>query len=504
LGRYRLDRVIGEGGMGVVHLAQGPDGTRVAIKVLRPQVIGDREARDRLAREVSSLKLVESRWVAEIIDADPWGETPYVVTRYVPGRSLHEAVSADGPLTGEDLRWFAQGLLEGIAAVHRAGVLHRDIKPSNVLLEGRTPVLIDFGLARVADDPRLTQTGWLLGTPGYLAPEVLFGDDPTTAVDVHAWGATVAYAALGRPPFGKGPSMAIMDRTRRGEHDLTGIEPELRGVLESALDPDPTRRPTVEQLKVWVRRQSTDPTAVHRVVSPDEARATEVLPTEVLTTERLPAPVAAAAAQMPPMPSYLDPEPSAPRAPVGAGERTRRTVLWTLLIVSWSALLAAFPWIGLTILIALVWLVRSSSLAAARVSARRSERGAKWHDGPRLVLGAPIDLVRALPSTIVLALWALGMVVVAVLVCYAVAAPVTLSLLIAAAAAVVALLLGPGGGQVRSPIARVLNPLAAQGKSWLITALVLVAIAGVCGGFAALGADWAPFSDAPFSGLRDQ
>ena len=88
--------------------------------------------------------------------------------------------------------------------MHRAGVLHRDIKPSNVLMEGRSPVLIDFGLARLADDPRLTQTGWLLGTPGYLAPEILYGDDATPAADVHAWAATVVFAATGRAPFGTG------------------------------------------------------------------------------------------------------------------------------------------------------------------------------------------------------------------------------------------------------------------------------------------------------------
>ena len=107
--------------------------------------------------------------------------------------------------------------------MHAVGVLHRDVKPSNVLMEGRTPILIDFGLARVADDPKLTHTGWLLGTPGYLPPEILYGDDATPASDVHSWAATVAYAGTGRSPFGRGPSMAIMDRVRRGEHDLTGL-----------------------------------------------------------------------------------------------------------------------------------------------------------------------------------------------------------------------------------------------------------------------------------------
>ena len=107
--------------------------------------------------------------------------------------------------------------------MHAVGVLHRDVKPSNVLMEGRNPILIDFGLARVADDPKLTHTGWLLGTPGYLAPEILHGDDATEASDIHSWAATVAYAGTGRAPFGRGPSMAIMDRVRRGQHDLSGL-----------------------------------------------------------------------------------------------------------------------------------------------------------------------------------------------------------------------------------------------------------------------------------------
>jgi len=228
VGGYTLLTKIGEGGMGVVHLARRGDGPRVALKVLRPHIVGDDEARRRLAREVGSLSRIKSRWVAEIVDADPWAPVPYVATRYVPGLSLHDYVHEEGPITGKDLTWFAAGLAEGVASVHSVGVLHRDVKPSNVLMEGRTPILIDFGLARVADDPKLTHTGWLLGTPGYLAPEILYGEDATAASDVHSWAATVAYAATGRPPFGRGPSMAIMDRVRRGEHDLTGVPEPLR------------------------------------------------------------------------------------------------------------------------------------------------------------------------------------------------------------------------------------------------------------------------------------
>ncbi|WP_137293377.1 serine/threonine-protein kinase [Nocardioides dongxiaopingii] len=260
VGPYTLLAKIGEGGMGVVHLARRGDGPRVALKVLRPHIVGDDEARQRLAREVSSLGRIRSRWVAEIVDADPWAPIPYVATRYVPGLSLHDEIGQEGPIEGADLLWFAGCLAEGLASVHAVGVLHRDVKPSNVLMEGRTPILIDFGLARVADDPRLTHTGWLLGTPGYLAPEILYGDDASAASDLHSWAATVAFAGIGGAPFGRGPSMAIMDRVRRGEHDLTGLTGPLREVVEAALDPEPSRRPSLDAVLAWLRPQTTRPT----------------------------------------------------------------------------------------------------------------------------------------------------------------------------------------------------------------------------------------------------
>ena len=203
VGDYELLTRLGEGGMGVVHLARKPGGDRVALKVLRPHIVGDDEARRRLAREVSSLTRVKSRRVAEILDADPWGDVPFVATRYVPGLSLHDHVHEEGAIEGAELVWFAGCLAEALGAVHAVGVLHRDIKPSNILMEGRTPILIDFGLARVADDPKLTHTGWLLGTPGYLAPEILYGEDASTASDVHSWAATVAFAGTGRAPIGR-------------------------------------------------------------------------------------------------------------------------------------------------------------------------------------------------------------------------------------------------------------------------------------------------------------
>src|SRR6478735_1901383 len=191
VGPYRMLTRLGEGGMGVVHLGQAADGRRLAVKVLRPHVVGDDEARDRLAREVNSLSRVKSPRVAEIIDADPYGPIPYVATRYVPGLSLTDHVKQEGAITGVDLTWFARALAEALDAVHAAGVLHRDIKPSNVLMEGRSPILIDFGLAKVADDVRLTRTGWPRRTRSMIAID---GPRPNAARPVPT-------STAGRPPW---------------------------------------------------------------------------------------------------------------------------------------------------------------------------------------------------------------------------------------------------------------------------------------------------------------
>ena len=490
--------------MGVVHLARRSDGQRVALKVLRPHVVGDDETRARLAREVGSLRRVRSRWVAEIIDADPWAPVPYIATRYVPGLSLHDEVAREGPVRGEDLSWLARCLLEGIAAVHEAGVLHRDVKPSNVLMEGRTPVLIDFGLARVADDPKLTQTGWLLGTPGYLAPEVLYGDDPTPAVDVHAWAATVAYAATGRPPYGRGPSMAVMDRARRGEHDLTGVPSPLREVLDAALDPEPARRPTVAQLLAWLRGHGPAPLGRPGTPSPALAAApapepAETMPLSLFADGSEPPDEDAVETRLDALPWD---EPVAEAAP-GLGERTRRGVLLTAIGLAAAGGLAAYPWAGLAVLLVLTWLLRTGSLAASAVGERRRTRGAKWYDGPRLVLGAPWDLVRSVPATVLLGLWASGLAVAAVLVCYAVAAPLAAILSAAGLVLVTALWWGPGGDRLRSPVNRAVRPLAHGVRGWVVALAVVGAVAGLLGGLAARGADWRPAGGPPFSGLAD-
>jgi hypothetical protein len=248
LGPYVLLEKIGEGGMGVVHLAHDPQGRSVAVKVLRPGVAGDPDARRRLSREFETMRRVRSPFVAAVIDADVTGEVPYVVTRYVAGPSLDQMVAATGPLRGQALERLTWGLAEGLAAVHAAGVVHRDLKPGNVVLQGGVPVLIDFGIAHAPDVTKITQAGMFMGTPGYLAPEVVEGQPSGPSADVHSWASTVAFAATGRPPYGSGSYETIFYRILSGKPDLAGVPSRLLPMLTSALSRDPATRPSAVQL----------------------------------------------------------------------------------------------------------------------------------------------------------------------------------------------------------------------------------------------------------------
>ena len=246
--------------MGVVYLARDPEQRSVAVKVLRPAVAGDPNARLRLAREVETMRRVRSPFVAEVLDTDVTSETPYIVTRYVPGRTLDEVVTQEGPLSGTRLIRLAAGLADALAAIHAAGVVHRDLKPGNVMLMNGDPVVIDFGIAQALDSTRLTMTGMFMGTPGYLSPEVIEGQSSTSFSDVHAWGATVAFAATGRPPFGTGSYETIFYRIVNGKPDLTGVAAPMAELLAAALRRDPAQRPAAIQLRS--RAAALDPAAL--------------------------------------------------------------------------------------------------------------------------------------------------------------------------------------------------------------------------------------------------
>jgi hypothetical protein len=247
LGPYRVRDRLGEGGMGVVYLATDPMQRLVAVKALRHGVTGE-TSRRRLTREFETMRLVHSPFVAEVIDANVEHEPPYIVTRYVPGRTVEDVVAQDGPITGRELARLAGGLAAALTAVHAAGIVHRDLKPANVMLVSGQPVVIDFGIAQALDSTRLTQSGMLMGTPGYLAPEVIEGSPSGPAADVHSWAATIAYAATGRPPFGSGSFEAIFYRIVNGQPDLATMPATLLPVVLHALARDPSRRPSAAEL----------------------------------------------------------------------------------------------------------------------------------------------------------------------------------------------------------------------------------------------------------------
>ncbi|MER6829501.1 serine/threonine-protein kinase [Streptosporangium sp. NPDC000563] len=281
LGPYRLLRKIGEGGMGVVHLGLDEDGREVAVKVLHPHVAADLKARDRLTREVETMRRVRSPHVAEVLDAELTARQPYIVTRFAPGRTLEETVLEDGPLPADQLIRLAQGMCAALVAIHAADVIHRDFKPSNVMIVNGDPLVIDFGIAHLVNATRLTQTGMFVGTPGYLAPEIIRDSEITQAADVHALASTVFFGATGKPPFGTGSFEVVCFNIMEGRANVDLAPAWLRGWLRRALAVDPTARPSAPELHRMARALDPRVTAFH------ETPPTAVLDggTKVLNTD---------------------------------------------------------------------------------------------------------------------------------------------------------------------------------------------------------------------------
>ncbi|GAA2517020.1 serine/threonine-protein kinase [Rarobacter incanus] len=296
IGGYRILAPLGSGAMGAVYRARDADGMEVAMKTLHPSVIADAEARQRLQREIKVLSRIRHHGVARVIDAEADGDEMFIVTELIEGPTLEEEIDAGGKLGAEDLFNLADQLYEALTAVHAAGVIHRDLKASNVLISAHGPVLIDFGIAQAVGDARVTRTGLVMGTPAYLAPELVEGAEPSMATDWWGWAAMIAFAATGRPPFGVRPIDAVLARARSGQVDLAGLGPRTARALLGALNPHPDERTppgvVVEQLRLaWLQG---DP-----AVLPADA-ATSVVDagaaTAVISPTSAPSPVGAAAA----------------------------------------------------------------------------------------------------------------------------------------------------------------------------------------------------------------
>ncbi|MBV2365481.1 serine/threonine-protein kinase [Streptomonospora nanhaiensis] len=268
LGDYRIEGRLGRGGMGTVYLAKDTADRLVAVKLIHPDLADDPDFRRRFAREVEAARRVARFSTAGVLDARLDGDPLFIVSEYVPGPNLAEAVATDGPMRGGTLESLAMGVAAALTAIHRAGVIHRDLKPANVLLSAVGPKVIDFGIARAMDDEgAVTRSSQLMGTPAYLAPELIAGGDITPASDIFSWGCLVTYAGTGKAPFNAQTVPAILHLISAAPADLEGLEPGVTDLVRSALDKDPANRPTAQELlNTLVGQENPAETTVDRTV----------------------------------------------------------------------------------------------------------------------------------------------------------------------------------------------------------------------------------------------
>lgn len=259
-GQYRLQSVLGSGGMGVVHLADSSSGLKLAVKVVHAQHAVDPEFRARFRQEVAAARRVSGAFTAPVVDADPDAERPWMATLFIDAPTLSERVR-ERVLDPAELARLAAGLAEALRDIHRAGVVHRDLKPSNVLMAPDGVRVIDFGISRPADSDLRTETGKLIGTPPFMAPEQFQRPrEVGTAADVFALGAVLVHAATGRGPFDSDSHYLVAYQVVHSEPDLTGLPARLAPIVARCLAKDPAQRPTADAL-ISEMRAAAYPTA---------------------------------------------------------------------------------------------------------------------------------------------------------------------------------------------------------------------------------------------------
>ncbi|WP_405756427.1 MULTISPECIES: protein kinase domain-containing protein [unclassified Streptomyces] len=252
-GQYRLESVLGSGGMGVVHLATSGSGLKLAVKIVHAEHAVDPEFRARFRQEVGAARRVSGAFTAPVVDADPDAERPWMATLFIDAPTLSERVR-ERVLDPAELARLAAGLAEALRDIHRAGVVHRDLKPSNVLMAPDGVRVIDFGISRPADSDLRTETGKLIGTPPYMAPEQFQRPrEVGTAADVFALGAVLVHAATGHGPFDSDSHYLVAYQVVHSEPDLTGLPRELVPLVARCLAKEPADRPTAEQLIAEMR-----------------------------------------------------------------------------------------------------------------------------------------------------------------------------------------------------------------------------------------------------------
>jgi serine/threonine protein kinase len=250
VGPYRLDRRLGQGAMGVVYSATRDDGERVALKLLRPERAAESVSLARFIREARIAAGIDPRHVVPILELGEAGGITYLAMPYYDGGSLAQRIALRGALEIDETAQLAAQLGRGLDELHGRGVLHRDVKPSNVLLDATGgAALSDFGLARAPDSTRLTAEGQILGTPHYLAPELIEGLEASEATDIYALGCVLYECLVGEPPFaGRGITAIgfahLTEPPPDPQERRPDLSPDLSRALLTALEKDPAARPT--------------------------------------------------------------------------------------------------------------------------------------------------------------------------------------------------------------------------------------------------------------------
>lgn len=257
VGGYMLMSPLGGGGMGSVWRVQDGGGNVFAMKILRDSLaatrggVSDHEqevARERLRREGAALRRVNHPGVCRIVDMELDDSLAFIVTELIEGMNLAEDVATNGRYEPVDLMHLAQRLIDAVDAVHAAGIIHRDIKPSNVMIADSGPVLVDFGIAMGEGESHVTRTGMVMGTPGFIAPEIINGSEADEATDWWSVASVLAFAGTGRPIFGTKPLMTVLEREASGHANLVGLGPHTTNAMRSALSPDRMRRCSAREL----------------------------------------------------------------------------------------------------------------------------------------------------------------------------------------------------------------------------------------------------------------
>src|SRR6516162_6185643 len=314
-GRYRLQAPIGRGAMGVVWRARDQLLDRdVAIKEVQIADTLTEEERatafQRTLREAKTAARLNHPAVVTVYDVAEDGGRPWIVMQLVHAQSLDQVLAASGPLSPRRAAEMARQLLSALSVAHAAGVLHRDVKPSNVLLDSDDrAVLTDFGIATFADDPKLTQTGMVMGSPGFTAPERIRGEDASPASDLWSLGATVYAAVEGHGPFEKrGGAITTMSAIINEEAPEAPTAGALGPVIAALLRREPVDRPDASE----AARMITD--VLPQLAERTPGRPAGYEPTALSASSLPSAPGAAPAA--PGAPASVPPGAVRPRTPL--------------------------------------------------------------------------------------------------------------------------------------------------------------------------------------------